>query len=96
MKKYKNALISFGFLLAAPVWIFLWTQFGKNLLLNSPPNLINATYVIPYFLFIILGIFFGWKNLKAKQSLILGNIITLIGMGMLFFSAFLYLVSVSL
>ena len=42
-----------------------------------------ALFVFPYLIFLIIGIFFGWKNLKSKEPSLIGHIITIIGIVML-------------
>ena len=39
--------------------------------------------VIPYLIFLAIGIFFGWLNLRSTKPSMVGNIITIIAIVML-------------
>ncbi len=83
MDKYKNVFLSLGFFVVAPLWIFLWLSLGRELIMNPPQSHVVSTilydlYIWPYFIFFVIAIFFGYKNLKADKSILVGNIITLL------------------
>ena len=76
MKKYKNVLLSLGFFILAPVWIFL-SKYIFNMF-NTSPYVADELFVWVYIIFFITGIFFGFKN-RAQTPSLLGNIILIIG-----------------
>ena len=96
MKKYKNVLLSLGFIIAAPAWFALWLL-ASPIFFSSPiqsgaySSLLVALIIIPYFVFFAIGIFFGWRNLKSEKPLVLGSIITLLGIAAMLFSVFMIL-----
>jgi hypothetical protein len=73
MKKYNNVLLSLGFFILAPVWVFLMGYVFKF----SPFDLYGL-FLWPYIFFFITGVFFGFKN-RAETPTVLGNIILIIG-----------------
>ena len=90
MKKQKNVLLSLTSFILAPVWIWIVSVFSQN---SIPLPVILRNYfsvsALPYFVLILIGIFFGWKNLKSNESPLIGNIITLLGI-IMFFASILY------
>ena len=97
MKKYKYLLLTLISFILAPLWVWL-SIIGKNPFFNflSAPIVAKSQFmygILPYFIFIILGIFFGWKNSTSKSPLAIGvgNSITLLGIFALFFSILLYI-----
>lgn len=79
MKNHKNIILSLGSYLLAFLWFFLWSQFiyGNT---SNPADAFSFLYVSPYYILLAIGIFFGWKNVQSKKSLVLvSNVITLIG-----------------
>lgn len=81
--KNKNTLLSLVFIVAAPLWVWITTHLSSVPYATSLPAKILkdgfVVYILPYFVLLLVGIFFGWKNLKNKQSSVLSNLITLIG-----------------
>ena len=71
MKKYNNTSISIVFILIAPL-LLLFMDFLSKIM---PFTL----FVILYVISLVIGIFFGWRSLKLKESPILGNLVTLFG-----------------
>jgi len=94
MKKYKNVLLSLGSYVIAFVWYFFWlSPFSILLAKFIPPTmapLMNKLIIIFYFIFILIGIFLGWKSIKSKESILFGNLIFLIGIIILFASGLFY------
>lgn len=87
METYKNTTLSIIFIVAAPLLLWLMDSLSKVGIGSLPFTLL----MILYFVFLIVGIFFGWKSLKSKESSVLGNLVTLFGIiallgGILFFS----------
>lgn len=82
MHPYRNVLLSLGFFILAPVWLLL-LSFITHLFIIMPPQapsaFWNASFTWPYILFLGIGTFFGWKNLKSEHSYMIGNIITILG-----------------
>lgn len=94
MKTHKNIFLSLSFFLAAAIWVVLWILPGKDLLLYSPSNTIEATYIIPHFVLVIIGIFFSLKSNKRKESPWMGSLLGVIGiLWLIFVSLGLYLAS---
>ncbi|MEI8174404.1 MAG: hypothetical protein WCG28_00455 [bacterium] len=79
MKKYKNVLLSLGaYALATLVYVI------SSHFVSISPNSPNWTGLVLFVIMIIIGLFFGWKNMKSEKPLLLGNIIFLIVIIMLF------------
>lgn len=95
MKNNKNVLLSLGSFIAAPVWYILILYIGKLFLISPTQSSISssvggALVLCPYFIFLAIGIFFGWKNIKSEKPSFLGNLITLIGVLMLLVSVYIF------
>jgi len=74
--KNKNTILSIVFIVAAPLLLWFMNFLSKVGHIASLPF---TFLVILYFVLLIVGIFFGWKSLKLKESSILGNLVTLLG-----------------
>jgi len=92
MKKYKNILLSLGSYILAFGWYILFISSSSSFSQFVPyksGDIMNKLVVGVYFLFIIIGLFFGFRNKKQDPSL-LGNLILLIGLLFLIGSYLLY------
>lgn len=98
MKIYKNVLLSLGFFLAAPAWCALFYFIVHIIIYGiAQPNIphwITDFVIWPYFIFLGIGIFFGWKNLKSEKPLLIGHVITILGIIALLISLVIIIVAV--
>ena len=93
IKGRKNIFLSLGSYIIAFAWYFSWLYLGPILaLLPQPPttaNILNMLVISPALILIILGIFFGYRSIKLKESLLVGNFLVVVGFITLFFYLFL-------
>ncbi len=82
-KKYKNIYFSVLAYILAALILFFWTNVGLEL-----PKTIAWIGLIIVGLLIILGIYFGFKSVKAKESLLIGNLLMLLGILALLFPVY--------
>ena len=89
IKGYKNIFLSLGSYIIAFSWYFSWLYLGSILALPPQPpattNILNILVIGPASVLIILGIFFGYRSIKLKESLLVGNFLMVIGFITLFF-----------
>lgn len=88
MKKYKNIKLSFGAYAIALLIMILW-----NYIVPQSPKSVNWTGLILFTLFIITGIFFGFKSNHQKESTWLGYLMILIGFLVLLSPLIIYYIS---
>ncbi|MCX6752149.1 MAG: hypothetical protein NTZ87_01470 [Candidatus Nomurabacteria bacterium] len=92
MKKYKNVLLSLGSYILAFVWYIFWI-FYSSLFSQPIPSttgdVVNKLIIIVYFLFIIIGLFFGFRSRK-KEPPLASSLIISIGIILLIGSYILY------
>ncbi|MBI2627605.1 hypothetical protein HYW72_01610 [Candidatus Nomurabacteria bacterium] len=92
MKRYKNILIPLGSYLIAFVWYLIFMSSSSSFSQFVPyksGDIMNKVVISVYFLFIIVGLFFGFKS-KTKDSSLLNNLVVLIGLLLLIGSFLLY------
>jgi FtsH-binding integral membrane protein len=85
MKKYKNTLLSLGCYIIAVLIVYL--------IFASAPSLGPDPYYFAYllwigFILVPVGIFFGFKSDKQKESSWCGNLLMIVGVLLLFPVAF--------
>jgi hypothetical protein len=92
MKKYKNVWLSLG----AYVLVFAWYLFFispsssfSQFVLYKSGDVMSTLVIVIYFLFIFVGLFFGFKSRKEEPNLI-NNLITIIGILLLIGSLVLF------
>jgi hypothetical protein len=67
MKKYKNVWLSLGFYVLAFLLTYVIQRLG------------NSTALVPFFVLIILGIFFALRSNASKESSWAGGVMIFIG-----------------
>lgn len=92
MKQYKNVLMSLGSYVLAFAWYLLFisssSPFSQFVLYKSG-DVMSTLAIVIYFLFIFVGLFFGFKSRKEEPNLI-NNLITIIGIILLIGSLVLF------
>ena len=92
MKQYKNVLLSLGSYILAFVWYFIFMSSSSSFSQFVPyksGDVMNKLVIIVYFLFIIIGIFFGFRS-KKKEPALSSSLVILIGLILLIGSYLLY------
>ncbi len=83
MKKYKNICLSIGSYLIAILWLAILVQIGSTLVATHKSFTLGGTMnfivLAVFFVFLLIGIFFGSKSNKAKESSWAGNLLMAIG-----------------
>lgn len=89
IKKYKFALISLGSYIIAFSWFMFWVLFAENLVNPSESaqfsDILNNSILAVLFAIILLGVFFGLKSNKSKESAWLGNLLAATGIACIFY-----------
>ena len=92
MKKYKNLLFSLGSYVFAFVWYIFFISSSSSFSQFVPyksGDILNKLVIIVYFLFIIIGLFFGFRSKKNEPS-VASSLMILIGLLLLLGSYLLY------
>ncbi len=83
INKYKYILLSLGSYIAAVLWFGGVGQIGTALVKTNHilpyGDFMNTIALGVFFILVILGIFFGFKSNKAKESSWAGNLLMVIG-----------------
>lgn len=81
-KNHKNIFLSLASYILAVIWFTIWIQVGNAFATahsSYTGNSMNIFVLAVFFILLIVGIIFGIKSNKAKESSWAGNLLAVIG-----------------